>query len=171
MNKNGTENYELKTLGTGVEIKILPFPAALFDSLQEQAARQYPTPEPPEKTIDTFAGEEKIRDTEDPDYQREKKAIETLRDNWISEKVLTIVLDLCIFPTSKKDLENGLAKLTKYGLELPEDEDDRRVAFLKDFAIRTKLEYSDIILKSLRLTVVGDEEVADKLKSFQDSLE
>lgn len=159
-----------ETLSSGVTVSVLPFPARLFLRIQEEAEKRFPDLVPPQKTIEVLDGTEEVDDLNDPDYVVEQKTVEAARAAWMSEKVLDVLLKFCIEVDLSKH-EGTIRALEETLWEFPTNGVERKLEFLSSYAARTKPDYDRLILASLGQTTVDDEEVAQRLASFQDHVE
>lgn len=162
---NGTGPKQ-RTFASGVTATILPFPAGLFEDLQAKAFQDFPDPIPPKKKIKVVDGEEEIEDKENPDY----KAAVQQAENGRYLMLLEAVIDLCI-PLDLTPWETTIKRLEKYSSKFPDDPDERRIEFLTRYVLRGQADYLDVFTDAMAEMFLGDPEVAEKLKSFQDRVE
>jgi len=165
------KGYEIHKLGSsGVTVKILPFPARLYEDIQAEALKEFPEVEVPLKTIKVLDGTEEVENPTDPGYVEQKRARDRERKTWTSEKLLTYLLDFCIQVDLKK-WEKVMRRLEKALVPFSKDSDERRVEFLTRYAIVTKSEYEMLLIKSLAQTYIDNPEVAARLETFQREVE
>lgn len=152
-------------LDSGVVVRIRPFPAGLYQALTVKASRLHPLPEPPKKKIEVVDGTEEVDDFDDPAYVAAKADAERERGTLLAEAVL----DFCV----EVDLDKyagELTRLEKYS-DIPTNPDERRVAFLTLYAMRTKRDYSRVMAEATMQVLVDDDEVARRLDSFRGQVE
>lgn len=167
---NGFEcGYEEVKLSSGITIKILPFPARLFEKFQERALEKFPDPVPDKKEIEAFGGPETVDNIDDPEYIMAMSEADGKRSRFISEKVLEFLLEFCV-ELELAEYEEIIKRLEKYTGAYPDDPIERKIQFLSDYAIKKKSEYELLISSSLTQTFIDDPEVAKRLSSFQNQL-
>lgn len=165
------KDYSELRLAAGVLIQILPFPIGMFESINEKVIVSNPYPDPPEKEITVLGGKtETIKDVDDPDYMSKIARIDKVRETQMSQLILEYILYDCINIIEPSDVQSEIKRLSRF-VEFPDDPNECVIKYLTSHAIRTKGEYSEIITRSLELSVVSDEEVANRLTSFQRDLE
>lgn len=163
----GLLKHELEelTLDSGVVVHIAPFPAGLYQAIANKATRLHPMPSPPMKEVQTVTGPESVEDLDNPEYLAAKQAAETARNTLLGEAVL----DMCV-QVDMAEHEDELRRLAKYA-DLSDDSDERRLAFLQMYALRTVRDYQRVMASATAQTLVSDPEVAERLASFQRPLE
>lgn len=163
MLKSGPEEL---TLSSGVTVHVAPFPAGLWASLNSTGFERFPDPEPPRKTVEVVDGTEEVDDLKDPVYLAAKAEAERERNNLLGEAII----DLCV----QVDMEPWAAtvkRLERYTGKYPRDEDDRRVKFLTEYALRTRGDYEAVMVSATTQMMVSDPEVAARLKFFRREVE
>lgn len=156
-------------LSSGVTVEVLPFPARLFVRLQQEMERKFPDAVPPKKTIEVVDGTEEVDDLENEEYKAEQEAIEEQRKDWLTEKVLDVLLKFCVV-LDLDEHEEIIKSLEETLWEFPKDLVSRRAEFVGQYAARTRKDFDDLIFMSLEQVTISDEEVADRIKSFQSNL-
>lgn len=158
---------ETYTLSSGVTVQVVPFPAGLWEKINRKALHDFPDPEPPKKEITVVDGTEEVDDLLDPDYVSAKAEAERQRSNLLGEAII----DLCI-QVDLSQYEAKIKHLEKYDLEpYPEDNEEKRVRFLIDYALRTRGDYETVMVSATTQMTISDPEVAERLKSFQREME
>lgn len=156
------KNYEEKELSSGITVIIRPFPPGLFESINTQAFRLFPDPQPPKKTIAALGGEEVIDDTNDPGYLQAVAAMQTKRSNLLGEAVLDLCVELDLEP-----YRDTIRRLEKYSGDFPDDPNERRLKFLTDYALRTKGDYEAVMVSATTQTMIDDPEVSERIELFR----
>lgn len=160
---------EEKTLSSGVTVRVLPFPAGLWDKINAQILEEYPDPIPPKKTITVLGGTEEVDDLDDPEYKEKaattKKERDTASGNIIGEATLDLCVEVDLTPYT-----NIIKRLEKYSGKFPADSDERRVRFLAEYALRSRGDYEVVTFSAVTQMTIGDKEVAGRISNFQDNL-
>jgi hypothetical protein len=168
--KELNEGYKEEVLSSGVKVKILPFPARLWEKIHERVLREFPEVKPPKKTINVLGGTEEIDDLKAPDYLVTKIEVDRQRNAQQSKLVGEATLDLCVEVDPTPYLPE-LKRAAVYGGEIiPSDETELKIYFLETFALRSRGDYERVISMAAALMAVGDAEVAERINSFRDNL-
>ena len=150
-------------------VRVTPFPTGLFEKLASQSEQKFPYPAVPEKEIETFGENEIIQDTEDEEWLKQKKLIDEQRKKYSGTIVFQYMLDSCLEVLGYDQMLKKIKRLEKIGIEF--DPDNLQGDFITSHLVRTQSEYTMLITDSLGLTIIGDQEVAERLNSFQDNME
>lgn len=165
------EEYQEKTLSTGIAVKFTTFPLKMYQKIMSQAEEKYPIPKPPKKKIKTFGGEEMVDNPDEPKYAAKVKAIKADKEKYVGEHVGEIALELCI----QVDLslhEPLIARLEKYsGETFPEDPYERKAKFLSDYALGSLGDWEIATAVPLAMMGIHDGEVAKRIDSFRSDVE
>lgn len=153
---------EILCESSGVTVIVSPFPADLWNSLQARAERDNPDPEPPKKTIKVVDGTEEIDDLSDPAYQEALGAARLARSAFIGE----CVLDICVQVKDPDAWEGKVERLARY-TDMSDDPEDRRLVFLRQYALRTADDFERAIESAYLQMMVTDKEVAARVRSFR----
>lgn len=168
--KELNEGYTEEVLSSGVKVKILPFPARLWEKIHERALREFPEVKPPKKTINVLGGTEEIDDFKNPEYLVTKSETDKQRNGLQSKLIGEATLDLCI-EVDIQPYEAELKRIAKYSDEvLPIGETELKIYFLESFALRSRGDYERVVSMAAGLMAVGDKEVAERINSFRDNL-
>lgn len=188
-----------RTLSSGVEVEITPFPPGLPEKIQAKALKDFPDPKSPEIEIETFGDNETIKDLPDEEYlayaesfeleleeledkdeiKKLKNLIETIHQYLADKKTAKqkrdsrlgeAVLDISVHVDLKK-YESKIRTLEKHLGEFPEDEEERELYFLQTYALATTKDYQDVMFDAIESAVVTDNEVANRLESFRYKME
>lgn len=167
MSKSKTikERFELVTLSSGIEVQVYPFPANMYNQVMAKGLDDFPDPDPPKKIVKTFDGEEETDDLDNLEYLAAKRAAQNNRTSLLAKAVF----DLCV-QLEMEVWEPTIKRLEKYSTGFPEDPDDRRVAFLERYAVRTKDDYQLLMIAATEPVMVSDKEVEQRLKMFQSNV-
>ena len=162
-NRNGKEPKigEKITLSSGVEVTVLPIPPGLIQQIQ----RGHPDEKPPKKTITVLGGTEEVDNLDDQEYRAAQLAIERERNGKLGEAVVEFCLELDM---SKYD--STIKRLEKIVSPFPVDPDERRIRFLYEYALRTIGDYSITQAIAIEQISFTDEEVKERISSFQSNL-
>lgn len=168
--KELSEGYKEEILSSGVKVKILPFPARLWEKIHERVLREIPEVKPPKKTINVLGGTEEVDNLTDKEYLATKKDTDQSRQRLQGELLGEATLDLCV----EVDITPHLAEIkrvAKYGGDdLPTDENELKIYFLNTLALRNLADYQKVISTAIQLMAVGDTEVAERIESFRDNM-
>jgi len=156
---------EKYTLSSGVEIVVVPFPARLWENINNKALKDFPDPKASMKTIEVVDGTEEVEDLENPEYLKGMKDAESKRSDFLG----TAILDFCV-QVDLSQYEDEIARIEKYVDDFPTEPNERRVEFLSRSALRTKGDYEFVMVSAITQTTVSDEEIAERLESFQGDL-
>jgi len=168
--KELNEGYVEEVLSSGVKVKILPFPARLWEKIHERVLREFPEVKPPKKTISVVGGTEEMDDFKNPEYLVTKSETDKKRQGLQAKLVGDATLDLCV-EVDIRPYEAELERISNYsGEPVPDNPTERKIYFLTDFAIRNRSDYEKIGSISVTLMAVGDAEVAERINSFRDNL-
>lgn len=140
----------------------MPFPAGLWERIHARAARDFPDPVPPKKTITVLGGVEEVDDLAQPDYVEAVRLANARRSNLLGEAVV----DLCLQLDLEK-WESEIKRIEKYTEPYPTDPDERRMRFLTDYALRTAGDYEAVMTIAVTQMTVTDPEVSERINSFQ----
>lgn len=163
------ENFKEKTFSSGVTARILPFPAGLFEKINAKVLENHPEPVPPKKTISVLGGTEDIDDLENPEYKQKALEAKTARDNESAKLIGEATLDFCLV-IDLAAYEDTIKRLEKYGDKFPTNPDERRIRFLTEYVMRSKGDYESASWWAIELMSVSDNEVAERIKSFQNNV-
>lgn len=152
---------EETTLSSGVTVTVLPFPPGLM----ERIGKDYPDPTPPTKEIAVFNGTESVPDLNDPTYKEELERVQAARNRAFLEAAVEMAVEVDI-----SKYESVIKRLEKVVSSYPDDSDERRSRFLREYALRTNGDYGSIIAIAVNLVSVGEEEVQERMASFQGKL-
>lgn len=169
MKKSASNDFQEKTLSSGVTVRVLPFPAGLWDKINSQIQAEYPDPVPPKKTISVLGGTEEVDDLQDPDYLVKAREAKTARDNASGKIIGEATLDLCV-QVDLSPYEGAIKRLEKYTDKFPSDPDERRIRFLTEYAMRSRGDYEAVTFSAVTQMAIGDKEVAERVSSFQDNV-
>lgn len=162
--------YRDETLSSGVEVRVLPFSASLFDNIQRQGLSKYPDPTPPKKIIKVVDGTEEIDDFKDPNYIKEKEEVESKRNSFTGTLIGEATIDMCL-QVDLKPWAKTIEKLKKYADDVPSDSDELRVYFLTNYALRGKADYERVTTTAIALMTIGDGEIEQRMDSFRHQME
>lgn len=155
------DNWKEHTFDSGVRVRYGPFPHGAYWDIMARALEEYPDPEVPMKTVEVVDGTEEMEDWENEGYKAEKRIAELAR----AEMMVDATLEWCI--ELVEDFEPAIERLKKKWVkDVPDDPIDRKVWFLRKFAIRTTDDWN-IIAKCRRYSQIEDEEVADRAEFFR----
>lgn len=169
MKKSASNDFQEKTLSSGVTVRVLPFPAGLWDKINSQIQTEYPDPVPPKKTINVLGGTEEVDDLDDPEHKRKALEAKTARDNASGKVIGEATLDLCV-QVDLAPYESAIKRLEKYTDKFPSDPDERRIRFLTEYAMRSRGDYEAVTFSAVTQMAIGDKEVAERVSSFQDNV-
>lgn len=160
-NGKGPKLGEEVTLSSGVMVRVMPIPPGLIQQIQ----RDYPDEKPPKKTITVLGGTEEVDNLDDPEYKARQAAIERERNGKLGEAVVEFCLecDLDKYASTIKRLEKIVSAF-------PTDPDERRIRFLYEYALRTVGDYSITQAVAIEQISFTDEEVKERISSFQSDL-
>ncbi len=159
-------------MSSGVELRVRPFPIGIFEKINADMLGEFPDIEPPKKTIQVVDGTEEVDDVNNPEYIEKSKEIDSKRQHYNSERILSYMLDFCIDVLPDIDhWESTIKRLEKHQGEFPTDLYDRRQEFLTSFAIVSKSDYEKLTFSTMAQSLIDDPEVAERLRSFQSNLE
>jgi hypothetical protein len=168
--KELNEGYVEETLSSGVKVKILPFPARLWEKIHERVLREFPEVKPPKKTISVVGGTEEIDNLKDPEYLVTKNETDKQRNAQQSKLIGEATLDLCI-EVDIRPYEAELKRIAIYSDDdLPTEATALKIYFLESFALRSRGDYERVVSMAAGLMAVGDAEVAERINSFRDNL-
>lgn len=164
------ETCKFETLSSGVTVKVIPFPARLWEKIQADALEKYPEPIPPKKTIKVLNGTEEVDDLNNPEYVELKEERRKQRDSFMAEPIGNATLDLCV-EVDIEPYEAQLNRVAQYSREtLPTETHEKKIYFLQNFAMRGRADYERVSIRAIQLMQVGDAEVADRIKSFRNDV-
>lgn len=170
MKKSTSSNeFQEKTLSSGITVRVLPFPAGLWDKINSQIQVEYPDPVPPKKIIQVLGGTEEVDDLENPEYKQKALEVKTARDNANGKIIGEATLDLCV-QVDLAPYESAIKRLEKYTDKFPTDPDERRIRFLTEYAMRSRGDYEAVTFLAVTQMAIGDKEVAERVNSFQDNV-
>jgi len=158
--RNGKSGEEI-VLSTGVTVTVLPFPLGLLDRIN----KDFPDPKPPKKTINVLGGTEEVDNLTDPDYLAQKQ----LATNQRNVKLGEATIEFCI-ECNLSQYESTIKRLEKIVSPYPDDPYERQARFLQDYALATVNDYSNVYVSSLNQSTVTDEEVTERIATFQGDL-
>ena len=152
------------------QLRIYPFPPGMHDLIMTQVINKYPIPDPPEKEIDSFAGDEKnpekVFDFDNPEYKEEKSKVEKKRNDEMAKRILFYTLNECCEVLNKDLMKKDIKRLSQV-VDFSSDPHERIVEYIKAHVIKTKDQYAEVIQTAIALSIVDDSEVAEQIKSFQ----
>ena len=149
------------TLSSGVVVTVLPIPPGLIQQIQ----RDYPDLVPPKKTITVLGGTEEVDNLSDPQYKQGQATIERERNSKLGEAVVEFCLECDL-----SKYEPTIKRLEKIVSAYPTDPDERRVRFLLEYALKTVGDYSITQAIAIEQISFTDEEVRERIASFQTNL-
>jgi len=149
---------ESKSLSGGVTVTVIPFPPGRLQRINSD----HPDPVPPKKTIKVLDGTEEVDDLKDADYLAKKDEITTQRNSLLGEAVIELCVELDLAKYAKE-----ITKLERFTSPYPDDTDERRMRFLQEYALRTRGDYEVVITSAITQIAISDEEVAERIASFQ----
>lgn len=152
---------ESKTLSSGVTVVVIPFPPGLLQRINAD----HPDPVPPKKTIQVVDGTEEVDNLKDESYLTQKEEVTQQRNSLLGEAVIELCVELDLAKYAKE-----IKKLEKYTSPYPDDTDERRSRFLSEYALRTRGDYEVVITSAITQIAISDEEVQERIKSFQGQL-
>lgn len=152
---------ESKTLSSGVTVTVIPFPPGLLQRINSD----HPDPIPPKKTIKVLDGVEEIDNLKDEGYILQKEEVTRERNSLLGEAVIELCAEVDLTKYASQ-----ITKLEKYTSPYPDDLDERRMRFLQEYALRTRGDYEVVITSAITQIAISDEEVAERIKSFQSEL-
>lgn len=152
---------ESKTLSSDVTVIVIPFPPGLLQRINSD----HPDPVPPKKTIQVLDGTEEVDNLKDEGYILEKEAVTTQRNSLLGEAVIELCVEVDLKLYAKE-----IKKLEKYTSPYPDDTDERRMRFLQEYALRTRGDYEVVITSAITQIAISDEEVQERIKSFQSDM-
>jgi len=158
--RNGKSGEEI-VLSTGVTVTVLPFPLGLLERIN----KDFPDPKPPKKTINVLGGTEEVDNLTDPDYLAQKQ----LTTNQRNAKLGEATIEFCI-ECDLSQYESTIRRLEKIVSSYPDDPYERRARFLQDYALATVNDYSNVMVSSISQATVTDEEVTERIATFQGDL-
>jgi hypothetical protein len=168
--KELNEGYVEEVLSSGVKVKILPFPARLWEKIHERVLREFPEVVPPKKTINVVGGTEEIDNLKDPEYLVTKNETDKQRNAQQSKLIGEATLDLCV-EVDIRPYEAELKRIAIYSDDdLPTEATALKIYFLESFALRSRGDYERVVSMAAGLMAVGDAEVAERINSFRDNL-
>jgi len=168
--KELNEGYVEEVLSSGVKVKILPFPARLWEKIHERVLREFTEVKPPKKTINVLGGTEEVDDLKDLEYLATKNETDKQRNAQQSKLIGEATLDLCV-EVDVRPYEAELKRIAVYsGDTLPTEATELKIYFLESFALRSRGDYERVVSMAAGLMAVGDAEVAERINSFRDNL-
>lgn len=152
---------ESKTLSSGVTVIVIPFPPGLLQRINSD----HPDPVPPKKTIKVLDGTEEVDNLKDEGYILEKEAVTSQRNSLLGEAVIELCVELDLTKYAKE-----ITKLERFTSPYPDDADERRMRFLQEYALRTRGDYENVITSAITQIAISDEEVQERIATFQSDL-
>jgi len=149
---------ESKTLSSGVTVTVIPFPPGLLQRINSD----HPDPVPPKKIIEVLGGTEEVDNLKDEAYVLEREAVTTQRNSLLGEAVIELCVELDLAKYAKE-----ITKLERFTSPYPDDTDERRMRFLQEYALRTRGDYEVVITSAITQIAISDEEVAERIATFQ----
>jgi hypothetical protein len=162
---NGNGKNEL-TFSSDVTVKMLPFPAGLWEEINIKAFENFPDPVPPKKTVNVLGGTEDVDDLDNPDYKADVQKVGQERTGLLLEAILDICPQLDL-----TQWEPRIKRLEKYSRPFSDDPDERRIEFLTRYVLRTKTDYENLMISAVSQILVDDPEVSARIKYFQSQVE
>jgi hypothetical protein len=107
---------------------VRPFPLRVYQRMVQESMQRYAQP----KT------------------KKDRQKVKAERDNWLGERLLGYLLDLCL-DLDLEPWEPTIKRLEKYTGPYPEDPWERRGQFLTDYALGKGSEYTDLLVMALKL--------------------
>lgn len=151
------------TFTSGVTCKVLAFPALRFEKIQKKAMELFPLPKVPKKRIKAAGGDEVIEDVNSPDYVAKKKAVDKQREEWIGQRILNIAARDCL-EIDVNDFEDEIKHLeADLDQEYPTNPLDRKVEFVKDYILRSPLDFINIVKITQKLMAISQEEISTQV--------
>lgn len=152
---------ESKTLSSGVTVTVIPFPPGLLQRINSD----HPDPVPPKKVIKVLDGTEEVDNLKDEGYILEKEKVTQERNSLLGEAVIELCVEVDLGKYAKQ-----IIKLEKFTSPYPDDDDERRLRFLQEYALRTRGDYEVVITSAITQIAISDEEVQERIASFQSEL-
>ena len=152
---------ESKILSSGVTVIVIPFPPGLLQRINSD----HPDPIPPKKTIKVLDGTEEVDNLKDESYVLEKEAVTTQRNSLLGEAVIELCVEVDLSKYAKQ-----ITKLEHFTSPYPDDADERRMRFLQEYALRTRGDYEVVITSAITQIAISDEEVQERIATFQADL-
>lgn len=149
---------ENKTLSSGVTVTVIPFPPGLLQRINSD----HPDPVPPKKTIEVLGGTEEVDNLKDEGYLAEKDKVTQERNSLLGEAVIELSVEIDLAKYAKE-----IKKLERFTSPYPDDPDERRMRFLQEYALRTRGDYEAVITSAITQIAISDEEVAERIATFQ----
>ena len=149
---------ESKILSSGVTVTVIPFPPGLLQRINSD----HPDPEPPKKVIEVLGGTEEVDDLKDEGYLAEKDTVTTQRNSLLGEAVIELCVELDLKLYAKE-----IKKLERFTSPYPDDTDEQRMRFLQEYALRTRGDYEVVITSAITQIAISDEEVQERIATFQ----
>ncbi len=153
---------ESKTLSSGVTVVVIPFPPGLLQRINSD----HPDPVPPKKTIKVLDGTEEVDNLKDEGYLAQKDEVTRERNSLLGEAVIELCVEVDLKPYAKE-----IAKLERFTSPYPDDTDERRMRFLQEYALRTRGDYENVITSAITQIAISDEEVQERIATFQSDLQ
>ncbi len=152
---------ESKVLSSGVTVIVIPFPPGLLQRINSD----HPDPVPPKKTIKVLDGTEEVDNLKDEGYLAEKDEVTRERNSLLGEAVIELCVEVDLGKYAKE-----IAKLERFTSPYPNDIDERRMRFLQEYALRTRGDYENVITSAITQIAISDEEVQERIATFQSDL-
>lgn len=149
---------ESKALSSGVTVTVIPFSLGL----QQRINSDHPDPVPPKKVIQVLDGTEEVDNLTDPDYLAEKDRVTQERNSLLGEAVIELCVEVDLGKYARE-----ITKLERFTSPYPDDLDERRMRFLQEYALRTRGDYEAIITSAITQIAISDEEVQERIATFQ----
>ncbi len=153
---------ESKVLSSGVTVIVIPFPPGLLQRINSD----HPDPIPPKKTIKVLDGTEEVDNLKDETYLTQKDEVTSQRNSLLGEAVIELCVEVDLKPYAKE-----ITKLERFTSAYPDDTDERRMRFLQEFALRTRGDYETVITSAITQIAISDEEVRERIATFQSDLQ
>lgn len=166
LNGNGKGPKDELTFSSGITVKMLPFPAGMWEEINITAFEKFPDVPPPKKTINVLGGTEEIDDLENPAYKADMEKVGRERTGLLLEAILDICPQLNL-----AEWEPRIKRLEKYTRPFSTDTDERRIEFLTRYVLRTKSDYENLMLSAVSQILVDDPEVSARIQYFQSKVE
>jgi len=152
---------------SGVRVRYGPFPGSLYWDIMGKALDEHPDPEMPQKTIEVLGGTEEVDNPDDPEYKKALRVARNARFDLVGKAALELCVDVEGWPGEWEAVTDRL--INEYGAKVngkvPETDEDRRLAFLLKYALRTDEDWK-IVGRIQRFSQIDDEEVRRQAENF-----
>ena len=147
------------TLGSGVEVTLVPLPPLLTQRVDDQ----FPDPEPPMVEVEVHGKKVTQPNPDDPDYAKELERVKMAK-GWA-------YLDLVFLKGIKFDMpedEEWLEELTLAGIEVGESKAAKRLAYVESVLITNVAEFEEVTGRVLAMSGVTPQAIDEAAKTVPD---